>query len=376
MLLPAMGVALDLSYAQMGTIGTINFCGYLGAVLLCGHLTHLLGARQLIFFALLLVGTSMLIIGLSDHVYLIMGLYFLTGVGSALSNVPIMALIATWFEPNLRGRAAGLAVMGNGLGIVMTGNLAPILNKMEHGWRLSWVTLGAIAVCVAIICWFLIRNKPADVDNAAQAGTSQAKNISRAYGDLEKRGSSRLILQCGAIYFLFGFTYVIYATFFVTSLVQERGMTEPEAGALWSWIGFLSLVSGPLFGMISDKYGRRAGLITVFSIQATAYGMAMTMLPIPFLYVSIICFGIVAWSVPTIMAALVGDFAGPEKAAAVFGFITFIFGFGQIAGPFCAGILAETTNGFTASFFLAALFAAIGAVLSAGLPRITLSPGK
>lgn len=376
MLLPAMGVSLNLSYAQMGTISTINFCGYLSAVLLCGHLTHLLGARRLIFFALLLVGTSMLIIGLSDHIYLIMGLYFLTGVGSALSNVPIMALIAAWFEPSLRGRAAGLVVMGNGFGIVMTGNLTPILNKMEYGWQLSWIIFGAIGVCVAIICWFLIRNKPADIDNDAQARISQLMNISKAYGNLDTRGNSRLILQCGAIYFLFGFTYVIYATFFVTSLVQERGMTEYEAGALWSWIGLLSLVSGPLFGMISDKYGRRTGLITVFSIQATAYAMAMTMLPIPFLYLSIICFGIVAWSVPTIMAALVGDFAGPEKAAAVFGFITFIFGFGQIAGPFCAGILAETTEGFTASFLLAAFFAGIGVILSAGLPRITPSPGK
>jgi MFS family permease len=376
MLLPAMGVSLKLSYAEMGTISTVNFCGYLGAVLLCGYFTRLLGSRLLISCALLLVGTSMVAIGFSTRVYLIMGLYFLTGVGSALSNVPIMALIAGWFEPSLRGRAAGLVVMGNGLGIIMAGNLTPILNKMAYGWRLSWLTLGAIAVCVAVICWFLIKNKPADITHEAQAEASQAMKISRAYSDLDTKGSSRLILHCGAIYFLFGFTYVIYATFFVMSLVQERGMTEHEAGALWSWIGLLSLVSGPFFGMISDKYGRRAGLITVFSIQMTAYGMAMTIWPLPFLYISLICFGIVAWSVPTIMAALVGDFVGPEKAAAVFGFITFIFGFGQIAGPFCAGILAETTYGFTASFFLAALFAGIGVMLSAGLPRISSSPAR
>ncbi len=34
MLLPAMVEPLQLTYSQMGFIGTLNFCGYLAAVLL------------------------------------------------------------------------------------------------------------------------------------------------------------------------------------------------------------------------------------------------------------------------------------------------------------------------------------------------------
>ena len=37
-------------------------------------------------------------------------------------------------------------------------------------------------------------------------------------------------------------------------------------------------------------------------------------------------FGLVAFSVPTIIAALVGDYAGPGEMATAFGFVTFIFG--------------------------------------------------
>ncbi len=369
MLLPAMGEALNLSYAEMGGIGTVNFCGYLLAVLLCGNLSRRYSPRLLISVALLVVGLSMISIGFVDQLPLITLFYFLTGVGSALSNVPIMALISIWFPPTSRGRAAGLVVIGNGLGIIVSGYLVPKLNSGGYGWQMSWIMLGSLVCCAAVICLLLIRNKPSDLKTAQRkkASTLPKEAISAPHGLFAKRFEP-IFAHCAAIYFLFGFTYVIYATFFVTSLVQERGFTEQQAGHLWSWVGFLSLVSGPLFGSLSDRFGRRAGLVTVFLIQAAAYTMAVAALPEGFLYASIFCFGIVAWSVPTIMAALVGDLAGPQRAAAVFGFVTFVFGIGQIAGPFCAGALAEMTGGFALSFFLATFFGLSAAALSFMLP--------
>lgn len=369
MLLPGMGEALDLSYAEMGGIGTVNFCGYLIAVLLCGKLAARFSSRTLISSALLLVGLSMITIGFIEQLPLITFLYFLTGVGSALSNVPIMALISTWFPPTARGRAAGLVVIGNGLGIIFSGFLVPQLSSGGYGWQMSWITLGTVACCSAAVCWLLIRNRPSSPRIASGRKISALSRAGNGtyHGDAEKR-LKPIFIHCAAIYFLFGFTYVIYATFFVTSLVQERGFSEQEAGHLWSWVGFLSLVSGPLFGSLSDRYGRRAGLVTVFCIQAAAYTMAISTLPQQFLYLSIFCFGIVAWSVPTIMAALVGDKAGPQRAAAVFGFVTFVFGIGQITGPFCAGALAELTGGFTLSFSMATFFGLSAALLSFLLP--------
>ena len=369
MLLPAMGEALDLSYAEMGGIGTVNFCGYLLAVLLCGKLSARYSPRLLISAALLLVGLSMIAIGFVEQLSLITFFYFLTGVGSALSNVPIMALISTWFPPTSRGRAAGLVVIGNGLGIIMSGYLVPKLTSGGYGWQMSWITLGGVACCSAAVCWLLIRNSPSALET--DRGRRLFAHPKHAGGIALEPAEQRLkpvFIHCAAIYFLFGFTYVIYATFFVTSLVQERGYSEQEAGYLWSWVGFLSLVSGPLFGTLSDRFGRKAGLVTVFSIQAAAYTMAISSLPEQFLYVSIFCFGIVAWSVPSIMAALVGDTAGPQRAAAVFGFVTFVFGIGQVAGPFCAGALAEMTGGFTLSFSLATLMSLSAVMLSSMLP--------
>jgi MFS family permease len=107
----------------------------------------------------------------------------------------------------------------------------------------------------------------------------------------------------------------------------------------------------------------------VFAIQSMAYLLIALDLPQLFLYLSIGCYGIVVWSVPSIMAALVGDYAGAERVAAIFGFITFVFGLGQVIGPFLAGLLAETTGSFAGSFLMAAFLALTAVFLSAFLPK-------
>ncbi len=60
MLLPSMGISLDLSYSQMGLIGTGNFAGYMASVLLASMVARRIGARRTISLGLLLVGGSIL----------------------------------------------------------------------------------------------------------------------------------------------------------------------------------------------------------------------------------------------------------------------------------------------------------------------------
>lgn len=372
MMLPSMGEALALTYSQMGLISTVNFCGYLMAVLFCGVMTARFGARVVIAVALAVVALSMVLVGLSSNYWLILLLYFLTGIGSALSNVPIMALIAAWFDGRSRGRAAGLCVTGNSIGILVAGKGVPVLNKMADGWRVSWIVLGCLAGCIACLCFFMIRNRPEEAEEGTQETATMPTTRMAVAGNkntpVQQIAGKNIFYHCGAIYFLFGCTYVVYVTFFVTALVQERGLSEQVAGNLWSWVGILSLASGPLFGHLSDLYGRKATLAAVFFFQATAYLLAAARLPMFSVYVSLSCFGLVAWSIPPIMAALVGDHAGPERTAALFGFVTFLFGIGQIIGPACAGFLAEQSGTFSLSFLLSAVLAGGAMVLSLLLP--------
>jgi MFS family permease len=372
MLLPAMAESLNLTYSQMGLISTSNFVGYMFAVLFCGYISTKTGSRLLIFLALLLVAISMLLVSRANSFTTVAVIYTLTGVGSGASNVPMMALIASWFSARQRGKAAGFVVIGSGFAILLSGKLIPYLNQLgeSDGWRISWMVLGIIVLIISIICFVVIRDTPAELGlKPVDSNTSSGPDTKPCFAEEPTSVSRKDIYHLGAIYFLFGYTYVIYATFIVTTLVQERGFSEAVAGNFWSWVGFLSLFSGPVFGTLSDKLGRKSGLIMVFTIQMFAYLLVALSLPINFLYLSIGCYGIVAWSIPSIMAAVVGDYVGPQKTARVFGFITFIFALGQIAGPAIAGFLAEKSGSFSSSFLMAAMFAALAVFLSTRLKK-------
>ena len=371
MLLPAMGTTLELSYAHMGFISTGNFIGYMFAVVLAGFVAQHLGARLTITIGLILVGSTMILVGRADHYLQILALYVATGIGSGLSNVPLMGLVSHWFVKEARGRAAGIMLSGNGIAILFTGLYIPWINTQVEveGWRFGWVTMGVVVLGVAIISAVLLRNNPQGVKEISTSPKeAPLKGVTRA-NDNHSGKPKWIMAHLGLIYGLFGATYVVYATFIVTTLVDEYGFTEQIAGNFWAVVGALSILSGPLFGWLSDRLGRSTGMLIVFTLFTLAYGLVGMQLPIIWLYASIALYGIVVWSIPSIMAAAVGDYLGPVRAAKAFGFITLFFGLGQIIGPALAGYLADIFGTFRITFGMCAAATLTAAILAFFLPR-------
>ena len=146
-------------------------------------------------------------------------------------------------------------------------------------------------------------------------------------------------------------------------MIGERAFSTSDAGALWFQVGAVSIVSGWMWGAISDRWGRRATLVAVFAAQGAAFllfGMSRDLIAI---YFSGALFALTAWSVPALMAALAGDLFGARGAPAVLGWMTVVFGAGQAIGPWLAGSIADATQSFSAAFItagVAALFGMLG----------------
>lgn len=373
MLLPAMDGDLRLGYGRMGFISTGNFAGYLLGVIVSSRLVQRFDYRAVISSGIFLVGLSMLTVSVGAGFWMILVAFFCTGVGSGVANVPVMGLVSQWFGSSLRGRAAGIMVSGIGFGIMITGLVIPAINGWAgpaQGWRLNWAILGGFVLCIALVCWFMIRNRPQELGLTIVEKAKRSDVIRAQEREFEFQPTGRgTVVHLGGIYFCFGFSVVIYVTFVVTSLINDFGFSELVAGRFWLGFGFLGIFSGPLFGSLSDRLGRSFTLAIVYLLQA----VALVLLAVnPFtgsIYCSIVLFALCAWSVPSIMAAAIGDYLGPIKAAAGFATLTLFFSVGQVTGPALAGVMAERSSSFAGAYLLAGCLMFAGAAASLLLPR-------
>ncbi len=374
LILPAMKDGLQLNYTQLGLIGTGNFIGYLIMAIIGGALAARLGSRLVICLALTLMGVTMILTGWAQNFQTAFLLRLLTGLGHGSSYVPAMALGSAWFVMKRRGFATGIVSAGIGGGTMIASFIVPLALKAYgiEGWRYAWYFLGAAVLVIAAVAGLLIRSRPdelglhpvgAEADPTAGSLPKPA-STSLDWGLVYRKGR---IWYLGLVYSLYGFSYIIYMTFFAAYLVKEIGWTPAAASGLWALVGGISIFCGVIWGGISDRLGRAQGMALAYGLLAASYLIFALMKSGTGFYFSAVLFGLCAWSIPTIMAATAGDFVGPQMAPAGLGFITLFFGLGQALGPSLGGYLADLSRSFTGPFLLAAVVSLAGGLLSLGL---------
>jgi sugar phosphate permease len=382
MLLPPMQAALGLDNTQAGALATANLAGYLALAVLGGVLASHVGPRVVIAGGLAVAALGMLLTGLADSFGAALGWRALTGMGSGASNVPVMALLAAWFAPRRRGLAAGIGVTGSSLALILLGWLVPgLLTELgRDGWRVSWLVFAGVTLGLAILALAVLRNSPADVGlRPLGAGPDSAPSSGAPSVDGPNWGSiyrSGVIWHVGLVYVAFGFSYIIYMTFFSKYLVAEAHYTPVAAGRLFMTMGWVSLLCGLVWGWVSDHIGRKAALVIVYLVQAVAFGL-FALWPSPVgLTLSAVLFGLTAWSIPAIVAALCGDLLGARLAPAGLGFVTLFFGVGQAVAPSVAGAVADAAGSLAPAMLLAAGVAVLGAVGSLFLRHHGVASGR
>ena len=366
-ILPSMKEGLSLTYTQMGWIGTGNFTGYLIFSLLGGYLATRIGPRLVISVALVLVAVSLFLTGISDSFEFALAMRILTGAGSAASNVPIMALASAWFATSRRGMATGILVSGSSVALLFLGPLIPLILESfpGYGWRVSWYVLGGATLFIALLNYLFLRNHPEEKGLKPFGEPAQLPpSLSSHSFSMKNLYTSRSLWHLAVIFFTFGFSYIIFMQYFSAYLVNEAGLGVEKAGSFLMLLGILSIFCGPFWGTVSDFIGRKYGLALVLLTQGICYLIFGLMKSDVGYLLSTILFGLTAWSVPSIIAAAVGDTVGPRLTPAALGFTILIFGTGQALAPPIGGRIADFTGSFTSAFLLSAVVAFAGMTAS------------
>jgi predicted MFS family arabinose efflux permease len=351
-ILPGMMEGLGLSASDAGSIASANYLGYLvGAVAAAfgwahrrEHATMLVGLVANAVLAAAMACTTSL------PVFLL--IRFAAGVASAFVLVFSVTIVFSHLAAAGRNDLQALHFGGVGLGIILSAVLVGGLHLAGAGWAAGWIGAGVVSLAGFLIAATLIREGPIAVGD----------------GGREPRLPRSLDLaKITAAYGIFGFGYIITATFLVAIVRQGEGGPLFEA-AVWLVTGLAAFPSVYLWKPVVARLGGMKtfalgcvveGIGVVASVKLGGYaGPLIGGVLLGGTFVALTTIGLVAGR------AIAAE--SPRRALAV---MTAFFGVGQILGPIFAGFLADRTGSFTAPSIGAAVALLLCALIGLSVGR-------
>ncbi len=372
--IPSMRDDLGMSYTQAGLLITVSGVVRMGASLAAGTLAPRYGSRYIIGWATLFSGGAMFLFGYSPNFLAAIGAFALIGMGSGAALTPMMGLLAAWFERQNRGLAAGLAASGGSIAIVASGLVIPSL--VEHnpadGWRHTWYIFGALVLVGGVFALLFLRDRPSDAPSGRDAvpgigAPTGGRAVQPAHRgawplDVFKNPYVWLLAYLG---FCSGAATGVFNTFFGTYLSDENGVSLATAGQLFLVVGVLSIVSGILWGKISDRIGRGQAFAISFLIQGAGFALFWLSPVMAAFALASVLLGLTLRAAFTLCAAASGDHVQAQFATAAFALVSVGAGLGSSTSPILAGAIADAV-GLSWVFALgvgASLIGAAGAML-------------
>jgi predicted MFS family arabinose efflux permease len=333
-ILPPMLATLGLSKSAAGLIASANFAGYLIGALGATKAALPGSRRAWLLGALLASAATTAAMGLTDSFAAFLVLRFLAGVASALALILASALVLDRLAEAGRPGLMALHFAGVGSGIAVSAALVAMLLAAGGTWSAMWWASGIVSLVGVAAVALLVPGRP------------EAPHVSRP-----ARGGGRdpRLARMALAYGLFGFGYVITATFLV-AIVRATPAIRPLEPIIWVVVGLAAAPSVAFWSWLA----RRIGIQSAFSTAALAeaagvlasvvwpseIGICVAAVLVGGTFMGLTALGLVRGRELAQANPTLGD---PRRVMAA---MTGAFGAGQIVGPSLAGAVSDALGGF------------------------------
>ena len=309
---------------------------------------RLAGSRRAWLLGSLAVNTFCLAaMGLTTAMPVLLALRLMAGIVSAFILVLSSALVLERLAAAGKGALSAVHFAGVGVGIAVSAALVPMFSD----WGMMWFASAAVTAIAGIAVAFLIDPDPAPIEVARE---TTPRAISGKFATLL------------AAYGLFGFGYVITATFIV-AITRGSGEIASLEPYIWLLFGLSAAPSVALWTRLGARWGtlRAFAIASVLEAIGVAAG-AVWVTPLGIVVSSLLVGGtFMGLTALGLVAARQSGSGDPRGRLAL---MTASFGAGQILGPLFAGYVYDHMGGFTVPLLAASL-----ALLAAGALAITPS---
>ena len=238
-----------------------------------GYLVDRFGIRTLVGLGCALSGLSWILASQASSLSMLYLSYGVVGgLGTGIVYVGIIGLMVRWF-PDRRGLAAGAVAAGYGMGAMIT--TFPISNSLKSaGMETTMLTFGLALGLVGLVASRFLRQPP----------TSQSDDLLPKTKQIVVDVPPREVLKTPVFWLMFAmFTMMSTSGLMVTSqmasFAEDFGMTSVMVMGMAALPLALTIdricngLTRPLFGWISDRYGRENTMAFAFFFE----GIAMTL---------------------------------------------------------------------------------------------------
>ena len=358
-LMPYMKDSLSLTYGQAGVLGTATSIGYLGLVLFAGIMAAKWGSKRLVVFGTSLVACGLFYIStVQSFTTSLIGMVVL-GIGTAFTYTPLVNIVVGWF-PQKRGMMIGFLASGVGLGTLISSLLIPHFTTSfsDSGWRYLWVLFGSLSIISTIVAYLILRDPPVPLLEKKNKGDSFIRDVY-----LNKK-----VLLVAVIYGLIGFAYLIPQSFLFSFILESR-INQYVAGQIMAFGALMSILSGPLWGSVSDKIGRKQALLVTLSIGAVSMLIPIVFPVLIGFFVGQFLWGITVVGMLSLIQALSTEQIHPSYAPIALGYVTVFFAVGQLLGPGIGGWMIDYLGGIPSALLLCFGLLFFAFLLSTRLPK-------
>ena len=355
-ILPLMERDLGLSHAEVGSLASFNYLGYLLGAVACSFFPGLLRSMPVNIGALAASIATTLFMGAATSPLWWGGLRFVAGVASAILFVVIAVEVTEALARRGETRIGGALYGGIGLGIALSGLTVPRLDRLG-GWEACWLGMGLIALVLSVIGLLLAQKKSATPPLDHIQGPST--------------GGSHGIAQLALAYTCEGFGYIISATFLVAMVGRTPGI-EQYASLSWVVVGLAAAPSTILWQQAARRIGVQRAAVIAYAIQAAGILLSIRAGTPVTAGLAAVCFGGTFLGIVTLVMSEGNRRAG-ENGRRVAAILTACFSIGQVIGPTLAGLVADR-GGFAIPLLLAALSVCSGGLLIATDRRFRQQP--
>jgi MFS family permease len=328
---------LGLTQSQIGLLNAVYAVPNIFLCLVGGILIDRIGAARasLLAAGFCFVGAVLTAIGRPYAVMVAGRLLF--GIGEETLFISLLAGVAQWFSA---GRAAlamalffSMARVGSYLADVSPRWAAGVY---AAGWRPPLILAAALtglSLAAAIVYVWIDRFRPlAPGEPGLEHGRFHWRDLTRF--DRSFWYIMGLNVLFASVFFPFR------STFAIVFFQDAKHLSLADAGLVNSWVFFAAIFATPVFGLIADRFGRRAMLLT---IGAALMPMTFAILGLTHwsLWISTALMGLSFSVIPAVIWPSTAMLVAPGRLGTAFGLINVLQSLGMGALNLAAGRLND-----------------------------------